>query len=648
MAKIKNIQTSTYIDGYIEAWESDVNTTNNTSIVHAKVMLHRNNTWNGNTYSSSVWRKLTVNGVTVYDRTEAITVPPQANGYVCIAEGQTTVTHNSDGSKTVEVGFQSVDNVSAYFNCGWTSGTLSLATIPRTSSGRFDKTTYTIGDPIRINFTRGSASFTHEGYIQFPDRPGHVWGGEKYFSGADTSYTWTPTASEIAALYAGIPNAQSATMCADCRTKNGSTNIGDFSVGPATMVVNPNVCRPTFGGFTVEDSNSAVVAVTGNKSIMVQGLSKPKVTIPDANRAVAKYSATMKKYDISLGQVSKTLAYTSSGDQSIVLPEIVESTNQDLYVNAVDSRGLYTTSRTTITVIPYTAPVIDASIARAGGWESTTTLKIAGKISKEDRLPNTINTSSGVKYRYKKSSESTWSSWVNRPITITNNEFRATDLSLSLDNQSQWDVEIQVTDRLTTSTVKLVLPVGAPLLYVGKDGRLGVGTKPTISKLTGEKGLLEIAGRLIASGDVFSGGTAAKKRLARMEDLTSQDIDFTTLEKVLYSVDNPTGGTSGSAITLSDNIDNYDEVVVYYSIFYDYSQSTTRARVVKNGTTNVSCQGVYMDGTGGNVKMAQLRITGNKLSFFGQGEYSFATGNFATGNRIRVSRVIGVIKQGTI
>ena len=131
-------------------------------------MLHRNNTWNGNTYSSSVWRKLTVNGVTVYDRTEAITVPPQANGYVCIVEGQTTVTHNSDGSKTVEVGFQSVDNVSAYFNCGWTSGTLSLATIPRTSSGRFDKTTYTIGDPIRINFTRGSASFTHEGLYSIP------------------------------------------------------------------------------------------------------------------------------------------------------------------------------------------------------------------------------------------------------------------------------------------------------------------------------------------------------------------------------------------------------------------------------------------------------------------------------------------------
>lgn len=55
-----------------------------------------------------------------------------------------------------------------------------------------------------------------------------------------------------------------------------------------------------------------------------------------------------------------------------------------------------------------------------------------------------------------------------------------------------------------------------------------------------------------------------------------------------------------------------------------------------------------MDGTSGNVKMAQLRITGNKLSFFGQGEYSFTTGNFVTGNRIRVSRVIGVIKQGTI
>lgn len=128
----------------------------------------------------------------------------------------------------------------------------------------------------------------------------------------------------------------------------------------------------------------------------------------------------------------------------------------------------------------------------------------------------------------------------------------------------------------------------------------------------------------------------------------SHTIDFTTLERVLYSVDNPVGGVSGSSITLSDSINNYDEVVVYYNIFYDYSQSTARARVVKNGITNVSCQGVYMDGTSGNVKMAQLRITGNTLSFFGQGEYSFTTSNFTTGNRIRVSRVIGVIKQGTI
>lgn len=534
MANIKNIQTSTYIDGYIEAWESDVNTSNNTSVVHARVMLHRNNTWNGNTYSSSVWRKLVINGTTVCDKTEAITVPPQSSGYVCIAEGQTTVTHNSDGSKTVEIGFQSTDNITSYFDCGWTTGSLGLTVIPRTSSGRFDKTVYTIGDQITINFSRGSTSFTHEGYIQFPDRPGHVWEGEKYFSGAGTSYTWTPTASEVAALYAKIPNAQSATMYADCRTKNGNTNIGNFSVGPTTMQVDPSICRPTFGGFIVEDDNTNTVAVTGDKSLMIQGLSKPKVTIPDANRAVAKYSATMKNYSIALGKISKTLAFVDSGDQSIVLPEITESVDQDLYVNAIDSRGLYATSRTTVKVIPYDAPVINASIARAGGWESTTTLKIAGRFSKEERLPNTINISSGVQYRYKKSSESVWSNWVNRPITVTDNEFKATDLSLSLDNQAQWDIEIQATDKLTTSTVKLVLPVGTPLLYIGQDGRLGIGTKPINSKLTGEKGLLEIAGRLIASGDIFSGGTTAKKRLARMEDLTSQNIDFTTLVPYVF------------------------------------------------------------------------------------------------------------------
>lgn len=137
MANIKNITTGNqYIDGYIDAWEtkeSDYILTNETK-VHAVVYLHRNNSWNGNTYSDQVWRRLKINGVNVFEVTGNVTVPPKASGYVKIAEGSTTVKHDTDGSKKVSISIESTDNLSSTptaFDISLQSGELTLTKIPR-------------------------------------------------------------------------------------------------------------------------------------------------------------------------------------------------------------------------------------------------------------------------------------------------------------------------------------------------------------------------------------------------------------------------------------------------------------------------------------------------------------------------------------
>ena len=53
-------QLSTYMRARLETWETDVNTNDNTSVVHARIKVWRTNSWSGQTYSSSVTRKIQI------------------------------------------------------------------------------------------------------------------------------------------------------------------------------------------------------------------------------------------------------------------------------------------------------------------------------------------------------------------------------------------------------------------------------------------------------------------------------------------------------------------------------------------------------------------------------------------------------------
>lgn len=129
---------------------------------------------------------------------------------------------------------------------------------------------------------------------------------------------------------------------------------------------------------------------------------------------------------------------------------------------------------------------------------------------------------------------------------------------------------------------------------------------------------------------------------------TTHNVDWATLETVLYNTTDPSGGVSGN-ITLSQSIDNFDEVAVYYRIAYDYTQNCSRVRVLKNVITNLDCIGIYNNGNGsGNFKMAQVRISGTSLTFFGQAEWAFGGAVSWGGEKVYITRVVGIKKQGTI
>ena len=131
-----------------------------------------------------------------------------------------------------------------------------------------------------------------------------------------------------------------------------------------------------------------------------------------------------------------------------------------------------------VTVIPWAAPSITASATRVNNFEAQTTLAISGTYSPIS-VNGTVKNTLAVAYRFKKSNSSTWGSWTNRPVTITDSVYQATDLVLSFDNEYQWDIEVRAVDAFTTTTLAITLSVGKPIFFISENGKCSINRKPT-------------------------------------------------------------------------------------------------------------------------------------------------------------------------
>lgn len=421
--------------------------------------------------------------------------------------GSITVEHLSDGTLS---GFAYTHWQKSY-NSGYippsgnaTTGWVALTKIARASAPTMSASSITIpasSGTITVNTNRASSSFTHTITLKV---------------GSTTIATYTGVGASqtinIAdiddAILATIPNATTATVDVSCQTFNGSTSIGTKSTSFTANV--GSGAKPTFSNFTFADTNSTTTGITGNNQVMISGKSAIRVTISATDKATAKYSATMAKYTFAIAELSAEQAYSTSqitkdlGSPTVAANELPSGT-RDLVVTAIDSRGLSTSATKTVTIVPYQAPVINATATRANGFENTTTVKISGTFSRIEvggTAKNTVNTSSGVQYRYRQQGSSTWGSWTNKTATVDTSTGKVTvaDFTLNLDNQAAFEFEFKITDKLETKTASLTVSVGQPAFYIGADGRVGVGGMPTISKTSGEQGLLDVKGRIFSNG----------------------------------------------------------------------------------------------------------------------------------------------------
>lgn len=312
-----------YPRNLVVTWSATQNIANNTSTISWVLKTGSAST---STYYTSVNRiQLIINGTTVFnDRSTGVYRVANET----LGSGSLTVSHNSDGTKSVsiyaEAGFYdwSVNSTG--------SGTITLDTIPRASSMSFPE--FTMGSAGTLSISRASSSFTHTITYVFGSKSGTIVSGT-----SNTSVSWTPSLSELAGQ---IPSSTRGYGTLYLYTYSGSTQIGSKSY---TFYCNiPSNVVPSVGTITLDPSD------INGYNILVKGKNKLTVSVFGCS---AGTGSSIKSYTFSGPSISSTTTNTSVSANS------VQSSGTLTYkVTVTDQRGRTASKSATITCYNYYTP----------------------------------------------------------------------------------------------------------------------------------------------------------------------------------------------------------------------------------------------------------------------------------------------------
>lgn len=287
-----------------------------------------------------------------------------------------------------------------------------------------------------------------------------------------TSYTYSLNAST---LYSKVPNSNSGTIRYVIKSSNDGKDYW-ATVERNYYVTNSN---PIFSNFTFKDTNSKTTALTGNNQKFIKGYSSLQATVSTANKAVAKNSATMKNYTLTVGtKNSGEVAYSSSADVNLSVSAI---DNNVVFVTAKDSRQNTTAVQKTISNENYYTytdlTITKCTLTRSdGGVGTQVTLNYEGAIWNKS-FGNVTNAIVSIKYEYKIAGTSKWTTGTTTLTpTVSGSKYSQTiliqgDLAGSgFNDQNSYDFRLTVSDKLSTKQFSLTFGAGTPLVAYHKNG----------------------------------------------------------------------------------------------------------------------------------------------------------------------------------
>lgn len=338
-----------YVNLIVTATESSVNTANNTSVVTvtAKLRYHTGSTSTFNNYPQTL--TISINGVSKTGKTNQTYSLSASSREKSLGSWTETVTHNSDGSKSVNI------NVSYKASNGdgaTVNKTMALTTIPRASKPYLNRTTITLGSHVELHFGRADPSFTHSVTFTF---------GSKEYSIADKTtegmITWTPTASQQSEIASQIPNDTSGWGGFAVATYSGNTKIGSTTTVRLTITIPdnsataPSATKPTF-----EEQVANVISLNHG---VIQGQSVIKLS----STISTTWHSTITRVQFKIGTISYNASV--SGNTATYNYAVSSFGNFDVRAIVTDSRGrIRESSVLTINSSAYSPPSLRLSASR--------------------------------------------------------------------------------------------------------------------------------------------------------------------------------------------------------------------------------------------------------------------------------------------
>lgn len=378
----------------------------------------------------------------------------QKGGSVLLGTTVHRVSHDADGTKTAKL--SDTFNINATIDGKkigsiTASGSITLDRIARnativTANDFTDETnpTLTYSNPssfscdVSIEFAGGSIT-----------RAGAA-------SGASGSYTMQLTDSERTALRNASRNSQTLKVAYVLKT----TIDGKACYSRAERKMNVVDAAPELGAVSYEDTNAATVAVTGDKSRIIQNHSTLTVTVPTAT---AKKGATIASYTIAFGGVTKTVKTAGA----VSLGTVDVSYSQALTVTATDSRGFTASQSVQVTVDDYSAPAAVIDLHRLNNFEPATYITANARYSYLNGK-NAVT----ITAKFKKVSDSSYGA----PIELAD----STRSTVTCDRDSAYDFAVTIADKLETTEYNLALGKGIPAFFIDtKKSSVGVNCLPS-------------------------------------------------------------------------------------------------------------------------------------------------------------------------
>lgn len=255
--------------------------------------------------------------------------------------GTKTITHNTNGSKTIAANFSINLNNSYAGSATATNNSLVLETIPRASSFTLNLSTLNMGSPMTVTLQPASSSFKHEVFMKY--------GTKTYTKAVDiaagaTSGSFTPA---IATWAPANTTSTSGTATVLVKTYNGTTLIGE-AYKSFTLVI-PTSVKPV-ANHTLTGVNKLGTAT------YVAGVSSVKIS----NSFTGSYGSTLKSYSTVIKSGTTTIQSSNAQSVSSVILNIPTTTTikTTITTTVTDSRGRTGVKTSTIEVVKYTAPFL--------------------------------------------------------------------------------------------------------------------------------------------------------------------------------------------------------------------------------------------------------------------------------------------------